>query len=233
MKKTLIQISWVMAIALIAIPSYSQSQGQKIKLSQEQIEKMERRVAEKVALLGRYITNIAYKYKDMTNEEQIQKKEYYRKSALNLFINRGDEYDVITTTKKKLDNGEIKTEKDTIHKKGAIMEVTSLKDPDNPSRNTVKTYLKGLMNLKYYQVEIKTTDWWNMRVTKPKKIANNLYFCTCYFKQEFHGESREGWDYIDVTCKRVDCYIYVLETEEGLEYQIMLGDVRALETRRE
>ena len=221
MKKTLIRILWVMAIALVAIPAYSQSQ-------EDMKENMKKRAKEKTALLGRYITNIAKKYEDLTPKEQENKKIYYIEQALKLFIAKGEKYDVITTTK--LDNGREKT--DTIHKEGVMMEVTSISRPNSTSRKTVKKYLPGLKKLTYSQVEIKTTDATDMRVTNPKKIGDNTYHCTCYFEQEFIGKTGEVIKYGDRTTKRVDIITQVLETEDGTEFKTLLGDVTAVETKR-
>ena len=224
MKKTLMQILWVMAIALVAIPTYAQSQGQ---INAQMKANMIRRTQQIVGQLNDYIASIAYKYENMTYEKQIEQKEYYRKQALNLFIFKGEKYTVIMTTKNIYGEETV----DTIHKVGAIMEVTSLKNPDKPSRNLVKNYLKGLMKLRYSQVDIKTTDSAKMRVTPPQKIGDNLYKCTCYFEQEFIGKTGEFITYGDKTTKRVDSIIAVLETEDGIELDVKLGDVTAVETK--
>lgn len=221
MKKIFIQILWVMAIILVAIPSYSQSQGQKERLSPEQIQKIKGRVAERVAQFGDYIQQIAYKY-DMTNEEQMEFKKFLRQRALDLFIGCGKGYDEIIETTQGVD---------TVHREGVMMEVTSL-NRSTTSRRLVRKYLTGLMNLSYDQVEIKTTEWHKMRVTDLKKITDNRFICTCYIEQEFRGYRKDGSSYRDKTRKLINCEVKLLETEEGLEYQISLGDVKALETTR-
>ena len=218
MKKTLIRILWVMAIALVAIPAYSQSQ-------EDMKENIKNRAREKTAQLGMYIKNIAKKYPNLTPKEQEDKKNYFIYTALGLFIFRGEKYDVYIT-----DNVTEKT--DTIHKEGAMMEVTSISRPNSTSRRTVKKYLNGLKKLIYSQVEIKTTDAADMRVTTPQKIGDNLYQCTCYFEQEFIGKTGEVIKYGDRTTKRVDVITQVLETEDGIELKTKLGDVTAVETKR-
>ena len=223
MKKTLIRILWVMAIAMIAIPTYSQS-----NMSKEKMDMLRRRAAEKVGNLGEFIRLTAYKDPKLTTEKQMKNKRYYRTAALNLLIFQGEEYD--ETAVEILSDGT--TKETTIHKEGVMMEVSSLSS-DTTARKTVKEYLDGLLNLSYAQVDIKTTEVANIEVSKLQKYRDDMYVCTCYFEQEFRGYNKDGIpQYKDITKKRVKCYIKVEETEDGEEYVIMLGDISVVETRR-
>ncbi len=204
MKQNVMKILTTFALTVMALSAFGQSTEDMIR----------RRAAEKVGQLGDYIKFIA----DPQNGQK--KRDYYRLAALNLFISKGEHY------------YEIDEDDNRIYKKGVMMEVTSVNRNETTS-NPVRDYLKNLMDLKFYtRVDISTTEVSEIEVTKLRRIADNQYVCTCYFEQAFCGYRDGKAIYKDITRKRVDCYVIVEGTEEGLEYIIMLGDVTALETRR-
>lgn len=201
MKKIILAIVALMTVTI----SYAQSDVQEV---------LKRRAAEKVAQLCDYIEFLA------NPKNGYKERAMYKTEALNLFINKGDEY-----------------EEDGIYKKGVIMEVTSVWRK-KPSQRLMKDYFTGLMNMRYSEVIIESTDVANIKVSRLQPTEDDdMYVCTCYFEQAFCG-IRDGIPvYKDITRKKVKCYVLkeiVLDDQEGeqVEYIVMLGDVTALETRR-
>lgn len=205
MGKTLIRVICLMAAALLAVPSFAQTDDAKEEM-------LRRRAAQKVGQLGDYIQCMGRKLEDMTEEKQKEYKEYFRQAALGLFINNGDEY-----------------EEDGIQREGVLMEVTSV-NSSTSSKKLVKTYFAGLIGMKYSQVTIETTDVANISVSKLQKVDDDLFVCTCYFEQKFCGYRDGAPVYKDITKKKVKCYVKTEQTEDGEEYIVLLGDVTATET---
>ena len=200
MKKSILAIVALMTVTI----SYAQSDVQEV---------LKRRAAEKVGQLCDYIEFLA------NPQNEYKTRNYYKTKALNLFINKGEEY-----------------EEDGIYKKGVLMEVTSIWRK-KPSQRLMKDYFTGLMNMRYSKVVIESTEVSNIEVSRLQQIDDDTYVCTCYFEQAFCGY-RDGIPvYKDITRKKVKCYVVkevILDDQGGEqhEYMVMLGDVTALETRR-
>jgi len=200
MKKIILAIVALMTVTF----SYAQSDVQEV---------LKRRAAEKVGQLCDYIEFLA------NPQNEYKTRNYYKTKALNLFINKGEEY-----------------EEDGIYKKGVLMEVTSIWRK-KPSQRLMKDYFTGLMNMRYSKVVIESTEVSNIEVSRLQQIDDDTYVCTCYFEQAFCGY-RDGIPvYKDITRKKVKCYVVkevILDDQGGEqhEYMVMLGDVTALETRR-
>lgn len=205
MRKTVIRLICIMAAAVFALPAMAQTDDAKEEM-------LRRRAAQKVGQLGDYIQCMGRKLEDMTEAKQKEYKEYFRQSALGLFINNGDEY-----------------EEDGVMREGVLMEVTSA-STNSSTKKLVKTYFAGLINMQYSQVTIETTDVANISVSKLQKVDEDLYVCTCYFEQKFCGYRDGNPVYRDITKKRVKCYVKTEQTEDGEEYIVLLGDVTATET---
>lgn len=171
-------------------------------------EQVKRKVQETVSQLNDYISFMA----DPQKEREV--RQYHKKQALNLFIGKGDAY-----------------EEDGDRKDGVFMEVSSV-NKRRPSRQLMRIYFNGLMNLMYQRVEISATKVYEIQVSDLKRIRDNEYVCTCDYEQTFRGFREGRLVYGDKTRKRVKCYITIEDTEDGLEYKIRLGDTTALETRR-
>lgn len=169
-------------------------------------EMLKIRAKEKVGQFCDYVSFIASKKKNVNT------RFYYVEKAKNLFLNRGQAlFD---------DDGSIV--RDSI-----IMQVTSLK-AKKPRNVYLNKYLPNLANLKYPEVEVTSTDVAEMKVSNLQKIGDGLYVCTVYFYQYFIGKTRDNHViYKDKTNKRVQCYILEEDTEDGLEYIVLLGDIYA------
>lgn len=188
----------IVTLFLVSINASAQTREDQIRL----------RAAQRVGQMCDYISLMA------NPKEDLDARRYYKTAALNLFIERGEQY-----------------EEDGRYKKGVLMEVTSVnRKPAYPK--LIKTYFEGLMQLKYDVVQISTTEIAEMEVSKLRQIGDNKYVCTCYFEQAFCGYRDGKPIYKDITRKRVKCYVMVEQTEDGEELIILLGDVTALDTRK-
>ena len=168
---------------------------------------VKRRATERVALLQDYIAFMASKKKTEST------REYYRKKALPLFIGRGYEYE---------ENG--------VTKDGVMMQTTSINTNATKS-NLMRDYFQRLINLRYSDVKITSSDIVDMKVSDLKKIGNNRYVCTVQYVQKFYGFKDGQLVYgPDITTKRITCYVEAEETEDGTEYIMQLGDVEAVQT---
>ena len=171
-------------------------------------EQIKRRAAEKVGLMNDYISYMANKKK--SDKTRI----YYKTKALRLFAGGGDSYE---------ENG--------VQKEGVQMEVTSI-NRKTKSRRLMKEYFQSLINFKYNDVQITSTDVADIKVSQLQRIGENLFVCTCYFEQAFVGYMDGRPVYKDITRKHVKCSVYAEETESGTEFMVLLGDVTADQTRK-
>ncbi len=205
----------ICVIALITLLCIPNSNAQ----TEQQKNAMRAQAAIKVDVLNGFIKDIARK------EEPMEYRMYYREQALKLFINNGDSYKI----RIKNSNGveEVTT------REGVMMEVTSV-NRNTSKRYLFKTYLYNLAHLKYDEVYIESTDVASIKVSDMYKIGENLYTCTCFFKQAFVGYRDGRPVYRDITEKKVECWIRMewVAGEAKPDYVIMLGDVTALSTQR-
>lgn len=193
-----IRLFYVLLAMLMAIPMSAQTDSQKEEM-------LKTRAKEKVGQFCDYVSFIASKKKNLKT------RLYYVDKAKNLFLNRG----------KALFDEDGSMVRDSV-----IMQVTSLK-AKKPRNVYLNKYLPNLANLKYPQVEVTSTDVAEMKVSNLHKIGDGLYTCTVYFYQYFVGKADNRVVYKDKTNKRVQCYIIEEETEDGLEYVVLLGDIYA------
>lgn len=192
----------VMAL-MMAITMSAQTDSQKEEM-------LKKRAKEKVGQFCDYVTFIADKKK------MYKTRMYYVDKAKNLFLNRGKA---------------LFDEDGTLIRDSVIMQVTSLRA--KKARNVyLNSYLPRLANLKYPKVEITSTDVAQMKVSNLQKIGEGRYKCVVYFYQYFIGKSGDGnVIYKDKTNKRVECYLFEENTEDGIEYIILLGDIYADSTQ--
>lgn len=187
--------------------------------TEQQKNEMRAQAAIKVDVLNGFIKDIARK------EEPLEYRMYYKEQALKLFINNGNSYKI------RIKNS--KGEEEVTTREGVMMEVTSV-NRSTPRRYLFKTYLNNLAHLKYDEVYIESTDVASIKVSDMYKIDDNLYTCTCFFKQAFVGYRDGRPVYRDITEKKVECWIRMewVAGEAKPDYVIMLGDVTALDTQR-
>jgi len=193
-----IRLFYVLLAMLIVIPMSAQTDSQKEEM-------LKTRAKEKVGQFCDYVSFIASKKKNLKT------RLYYVDKAKNLFLNRG----------KALFDEDGSMVRDSV-----IMQVTSLK-AKKPRNVYLNKYLPNLAQLKYPEVEVTSTDVAEMKVSNLHKIGDGLYTCTVYFYQYFVGKADNRVVYKDKTNKRVQCYIVEEETEDGLEYVVLLGDIYA------
>lgn len=205
-------------ILSFVIFNFSCAYAQSSKSSIE--EKIKQRAAQKVGLLGEYISTIADK-----EENNLQTRLRFCEKALSLFIEKGNSYE---------ENG--------ILRKGVTMETTSVSRKDSKgnyvkNRSLIKNYFNGLANLRYASVKIETTEVADIKVSNLNHVADDVWVCTCVIEQAFKGYNGEGrLIYVDVTKKAVKCYVIRQELEvieedgSRYEYMVLLGDVTAIET---
>ena len=161
---------------------------------------VQRRCAEKVVQFQDYVSFIGSKKKD--RETRI----YYKSKALNLHIGRGDAY---------TENGE--------SKKGVMMQ-TSSRNISLIKKTLTRDYLSRLIELKYSDVKILSSEVCDIKVSDLQRVDDNLYVCTCQYDQEFVGYRDGRPVYKDITTKHIKCYVTVVATEAGNEYIVVLGD---------
>lgn len=202
-------IFFVVSLIFFSLSAYSQA----VTLSVEQKEAISKRAQEKVSQMGDYIEYMANK------EYAVDKRKYYRKKGLNLFIGKGYEY-----------------EEGGVAIDGVKMETTSL-NRKSTSTQLVRAYFSRLINLSYDKVVIQGTDVIDIKVGHLKRVGDNEFTCTCYYVQKFCGYKDGKPIYCDRTEKSVSCHIYAEEVETddggtGIEFILMLGDVYAGETTK-
>jgi len=195
----------VLAASLILFSFTTNAFGQ-VEGHEDQIR---RKAAEKVGQMNAYISFMASKKKELDD------RAYYRTKALNLFIEKGNEY---------VENG--------VNKEGVMMEVTS-KRRTTPSHPLMRDYFTNLVyRMKAYtDVKITATEIADIKVSNLRQIDADLWECTCEYDQAFVG-LRDGRPiYKDITTKRIKCYVIGEDTEDGYEFIILLGDTYAIDTK--
>lgn len=99
----------------------------------------------------------------------------------------------------------------------------------------IRTYLERLMRLNYHQVEI---EWFNIEyVSDLERQPDGTYVGVITIYQRFKAYSKEkGLVYQDTTKKNITIYVKRKETQIGGKvvgfWDVMLGDVRVIETTR-
>lgn len=174
---------------------------------------IQQRAKERVKLMNDYISYMADK------SYQEDSRLFFREKALRLFIGKGYEYE---------ENG--------VMKQGVMMQTTSVNRSGVVSHKLLIDYFSALIKLRYSNVNVTSTEIAGMKVSDLKKVesSNNrtLYMCTCQYVQYFRGEYGDGRVYMDKTTKRIVCYVEADQTEDGVEYMLLLGDVEAISTER-
>ena len=188
-----------------------------IRMNDQDMQTMLIRVKEKVGNLNDNIAFMADKTK--------KNRHNYKIRAEKLFINNCKSYNEYIYD----DNGHlIKTTK-----RDVIMQIQQIKDK-KPTNRRMRDYFYNLINLRYKQVIIESTDYMKMDATSPEYIGTNeegdsIYRCIVVFDQKFEGQRGENNNVIEYTRKRIDCYIEKHEVIEDYrlknEYIINLGNV--------
>lgn len=179
------------------------------QMTKQEEEDILLRVKERVALMNDYISYMADKKKEVNT------RKYYKSKALSLFIQKGEGY-----------------EEDGVWKAGVMMETTSTRY-NSTNKLLMKNYFENLINLRYVNVKITSTQIADMKVSDLKKIDDDTYVCTCQYVQYFYGSNADNIIlYGDKTTKRIKCYVKVEQVEGKIEYMTMLGDVKAMSTER-
>lgn len=203
--KLFVRTVLIFVLSFFTITSSAQSYNKAQKVQEEQALQ---RAKEKVKLMNDYISWMADKRKSVEN------RKYYRKKALTLFIGKGYEYQ---------ENG--------VTKSGVMMQTTSV-NTSTVKSDLLRQYFNRLINLRYSDVKITSTEIADMKVSSLKRVDDNLYMCTVQYIQYFRGNIDGVYSYGDKTTKRIVCYVEIEHTEDGDEYMVMLGDVESLCTER-
>lgn len=185
-------------------------QDEQFELSQEQLEQIKEKGAEKTAQMNSYISYMANKKKKM--ERRLEKKA----NALNLFLGEGNRYKEF---------GE--------YKEGVLMQITSKRTKKVTSTPLMRVYFQNLIEKfsLYSDVNISSTEVAGIKVTKLRRVDTNEWVCTCQYDQVFEGIRDGRLIYRDITTKYVECHVYVEKTELGDEFIVKLGDVYAVDTK--
>ena len=198
-----------MILATISFVSYGQTY-----LPEGLSSNAKTRIQQKVGQLTDYISYMA----DRNN--QLTTREYYKKEALMLFCGEGERF------QEPDDYGNL------YWRDPVVMETTSKRYPNNPpKRQEMKGYFTNLCRMQAYsEIIIESTQWYDMKVSELKPYSEGKYECTVEFVQWFTGKKDDKIRYSDATRKKVKVYLNVINTPEGYELMILLGDVYAMET---
>ncbi len=168
------------------------------------------RAAQKVGQMNNYVIRMADKKIAYNN------RVTFRKNALNLFIGRGGYYTA----------GGIRTY--------AKMQVSNINGIPTKTQS-ISNYFQRLIELRYTDVQITTTDIIDMAVSDLRQIDDNKFECSVYYVQTFCGY-RDGVPVYcgDKTTKRVQVIIEIIATEMGgYEFVVLLGDTQVISTEIE
>lgn len=180
-------------------------------LSEKDIQAFRDRAGEVIDMLQNHLSILGGK------KHSLKVKQVYKKSALNLFIGKGEPY----------------TDPDGNERQGVQMQVSSMKGGVETKRNIpLTTYLDNLIKLPY--ADVKLTQAETYRISNIYKVGDH-YEATATIFQKFEGfvsmGDRKVKKYSDVTQKNIKIYIipendYVL----GQHWSVRLGDIEVAET---
>ncbi len=156
--------------------------------------------------------NISY----MANKKNsLADRRFTRTSTLTMFIGAGGPY--------------VWVGKD---RDGVITQTTSLSNK-KPRNHLTQQYFTRLIDMNYPQINITSTQLNQIKASDLKKVGPNQYEVVACFDQEFRATSDGGWMlYGDRTRKKIKVLIELVETIDGTELYVRLGDTTADQTRR-
>ena len=222
-------------VALVTVNAQNVKNKPVNDLDPETLEHISISVRQEVQLFTSYLSSIVKKKNARNRSERetiMRNRELLKKEALNLFVGKGDKYDVVIYDN---NNNPI----DTVHHHAVIMQTMTVRNP-TPKDTAMVKYL----SYKVYQanrgmitgvsLQISSYDWHQMTVSEPMKIGDGSYVMDVFYVQNFRMIN--GDNIIlpggDRTTKRVTCYIYVSDTDRGKQFIIRLGDIKAEEIER-
>lgn len=199
----------ILAFILCSLTFMVQAQ----EITESEKATLEQRVKEQIDDFISYLPEIAGKSGKPYKEKVLAQK--YIKSALELFIGKGEQYPYIDQNGNKRLHEAVK------------MQTTSRGVPNRPK--LMKRYLPSLMNLPYQKVEVDKCS--AVRINKHLyKISEGRYAATAVYLQAFRAW-RDGRLIIDdKDAKQATVYVdkKVIETPNGSKtfWEIQLGDIR-------
>ena len=181
------------------------------------------RLKETVYTLNGYISDMVGECPDQDRFNCNQNRNRSKKAALILFVGGGESYEV-----------------DGVHKDPVRMETTFISPSGAKSIKSqfMKVYFDKLIGLvtgvppKYTKVTITSSELGEIQLGNLHQINDNLYECIATFYQCFYGERGEVVVYKDYTEKKVKCYVKVVPTPTGREFETLLGDTKCGESHR-
>ena len=188
----------------------------------DELQQIDDEILSKVKIFQRYVNNLAG-----NSYTHSQKEERYQ-MALDLFINRGDPYDIIVPSIE----GDYVQEHDA-----AQMCVITSKRTQSRKHYPMKQYLRTLIrnsenpNYRYQKVVIESSDV--IKIDNYRKVGDGRYMALAHYVQKYSAyQSAEMGraTYIDYTRKTIAIYIDIIEidhpdgTIENL-IRVLLGDV--------
>lgn len=184
-------------------------------LSEEDKQELQLRAKQKVESFQGYLSTIA------SRNMSASSKTAATKSALNLFIGKGEPYMFTDDYGNRLQHDAVK------------MQVSS-KTTGRIRSRSMKNYLAGLAQMsRYSKVEIESADV--VRVDNIRMTGEGKYEAVAYFSQKFCGYRDGKLIYADVTEKKVKIYVEketvpMPDGNQQVIWLVLLGDVYVLDT---
>ena len=151
----------------------------------------------------------------MANPQQkVNNRRYYRTAALNLFVGQGNSY-----------------EKDGLICDGVTVSVYSA-NGSSCKKYLVKQFLSTLINRQDYPKYTINREVISLDVCEFRPISDDLYISDVYISLSACYDHRNDKPlYKDITRKRINWYVKVEQTDDGEEYEVLLGDIIVIERR--
>lgn len=153
----------------------------------------------------------------MSNPQQkVNNRRFYRTAALNLFVGQGNSY-----------------EKDGLISDGVTVSVYSA-NGSSCKKFLVKQFLSNLIKrMDHPKYTVIGEDIYSLNVCEFRPLSNDLYVSDVYVSLTTCCGSRDGrTEYKDITRKHLKWYVKVEQTEDGDEYEVLLGDIIIMEKER-
>lgn len=205
--KRLTVIILVLCLCIVSIDAQT-NRGSILQPDSVRANRLKRSYVYKLKQLQDYIEYMA------NPQQKVNNRRYYRTAALNLFVGQGNSY-----------------EKDGLIYDGVTVSVYSA-NGSSCKKYLVKQFLSNLINRLDHPKYTINREVISLDVCEFRPISDDLYISDVYVSLSTCYAHHNGKPlYKDITRKRINWYVKVEQTEDGDEYEVLLGDIIVIERR--
>ncbi len=200
--------SLFITLSLFSVVTFAQN-----NLSEEDKRQLQDRVKTHVESFQRYLGDI------VNTQLSPMRRQSSIKSALALFIGKGEPYQIVNEYGKSENRNAVK------------MQISSVNGYSKQSK-AIKSYLNNQYKNVHKYSKVVITDADVVRVDNIYKVGEGKYQAAAYFCQKYVAYRDGRIVYGDITTKKVIVNISAFETPVGITWDAKLGDVYVTSTKK-